>query len=160
MNIVYMAKSAWTGLLDTIRSKAGVTGSMTVSEAAEAVESITGEPEIKTATATTGTRQTVTINFTGFSKMPAFFVAYANNDYTLTATNVNIYIMSVIYNGSACGRTGFSYNSSSSVRGKGWTHGQCELTISYSNGTLTITSPGSTDCGFFPKNTTYTMYYM
>ena len=42
MNIVYMAKSAWTGLLDTIRSKAGVTGSMTVSQAAEAVESISG----------------------------------------------------------------------------------------------------------------------
>lgn len=42
MNIVYMAKSAWTGLLDTIRSKAGVTGSMTVSQAADAVESISG----------------------------------------------------------------------------------------------------------------------
>lgn len=40
MNIVYMAKSAWTGLLDTIRSKAGITGSMTVSQAASAVDSI------------------------------------------------------------------------------------------------------------------------
>lgn len=39
-NIVYMARSAWTGLLDTIRSKAGITGSMTVSQAASAVESI------------------------------------------------------------------------------------------------------------------------
>lgn len=39
-NIVYMAKSAWTGLLDTIRSKAGVTGNMTVSQAATAVENI------------------------------------------------------------------------------------------------------------------------
>lgn len=41
-NIVYMARSAWTGLLDTIRSKAGITGSMTVSQAADAVDSITG----------------------------------------------------------------------------------------------------------------------
>ena len=41
-NIVYMARSAWTGLLDTIRSKAGITGSMTVSQAADAVNSITG----------------------------------------------------------------------------------------------------------------------
>ena len=40
MNIVYMAKSAWTGLLDTIRSKAGVTGTMTVSQAADAVQNI------------------------------------------------------------------------------------------------------------------------
>ena len=39
-NIVYMARSAWTGLLDTIRSKAGITGSMTVSQAADAVDSI------------------------------------------------------------------------------------------------------------------------
>lgn len=39
-NIVYMARSAWTGLLDTIRSKAGITGSMTVSQAASAVDSI------------------------------------------------------------------------------------------------------------------------
>lgn len=41
-NIVYMAKSAWTGLLDTIRSKASVSGTMTVSQAADAVESISG----------------------------------------------------------------------------------------------------------------------
>ena len=41
-NIVYMARSAWTGLLDTIRSKAGITGNMTVSQAADAVNSITG----------------------------------------------------------------------------------------------------------------------
>lgn len=39
-NIVYMAKSAWTGLLDTIRSKASVSGTMTVSEATTAVENI------------------------------------------------------------------------------------------------------------------------
>lgn len=39
-NIVYMARSAWTGLLDTIRSKAGITGSMTVSQATDAVDSI------------------------------------------------------------------------------------------------------------------------
>lgn len=44
-NIVYMARSAWTGLLDTIRSKAGITGSMTVSQAADAVNSITGGDE-------------------------------------------------------------------------------------------------------------------
>lgn len=160
MNIVYMAKSAWTGLLDAIRSKAGVTGSMTVSQAADAVESITGEPEIKTATMTTGTRQVASIDFTGFSKMPAFFVVYANNDYTLTATNANVYIMSAIYNGSACGRTGFKYESASSVKGKGWTHGQYELTVSYSDGTLTIVSSDSLNRGMFPKNTTYTMYYM
>ena len=41
-NIVYMAKSAWTGLLDTIRSKASVSGTMTVSQATDAVNSITG----------------------------------------------------------------------------------------------------------------------
>ena len=39
-NIVYMARSAWTGLLDTIRSKAKVSGTMTVSEATTAVENI------------------------------------------------------------------------------------------------------------------------
>lgn len=39
-NIVYMAKSAWTNLLDTIRSKAGVSASMTVSQAATAVNNI------------------------------------------------------------------------------------------------------------------------
>lgn len=39
-NIVYMAKSAWTGLLDTIRSKASVSGTMTVSQATTAVENI------------------------------------------------------------------------------------------------------------------------
>lgn len=35
-----MARSAWTGLLDTIRSKAKVSGTMTVSEATTAVENI------------------------------------------------------------------------------------------------------------------------
>ena len=39
-NIVYMAKSAWTNLLDTIRSKASVSGTMTVSQATTAVENI------------------------------------------------------------------------------------------------------------------------
>lgn len=39
-NIVYMARSAWTGLLDTIRSKASVSGTMTVSQATTAVENI------------------------------------------------------------------------------------------------------------------------
>lgn len=39
-NIVYMAKSAWTGLLDAIRSKARVSGTMTVSQATTAVENI------------------------------------------------------------------------------------------------------------------------
>lgn len=39
-NIVYMARSAWTGLLDTIRSKASVSGTMTVSQAATTVENI------------------------------------------------------------------------------------------------------------------------
>lgn len=39
-NIVYMAKSAWTGLLDAIRSKASVSGTMTVSQATTAVENI------------------------------------------------------------------------------------------------------------------------
>lgn len=39
-NIVYMAKSAWTGLLDSIRSKAGTQASMTVSQATDAVDSI------------------------------------------------------------------------------------------------------------------------
>lgn len=39
-NIVYMARSAWTGLLDAIRSKASVSGTMTVSEATTAVENI------------------------------------------------------------------------------------------------------------------------
>lgn len=39
-NLVYMAKSAWTGLLDSIRSKAGTQASMTVSQAQTAVENI------------------------------------------------------------------------------------------------------------------------
>ena len=39
-NIVYMARSAWTNLLDTIRSKASVSGTMTVSQATTAVENI------------------------------------------------------------------------------------------------------------------------
>ncbi len=39
-NLVYMAKSAWTGLLDAIRAKAGTAASMTVSEATTAVQNI------------------------------------------------------------------------------------------------------------------------
>ena len=39
-NLVYMAKSAWTGLLDSIRAKAGTAASMTVSEATTAVQNI------------------------------------------------------------------------------------------------------------------------
>lgn len=39
-NIVYMARSAWTGLLDSIRSKASVSGTMTVSQATTAVDNI------------------------------------------------------------------------------------------------------------------------
>lgn len=44
-NLVYMAKSAWTGLLDSIRAKAGTAASMTVSEATTAVQNIPGGEE-------------------------------------------------------------------------------------------------------------------
>lgn len=40
MSIIYMAKSAWVNLLDSIRSKAGTQASMTVAQAASAVDGI------------------------------------------------------------------------------------------------------------------------
>lgn len=157
-NIVYMAKSAWTGLLDAIRSKASVSGTMTVSEATTAVENIPSGVVLKTATATTGTKVTAPLEFANLEKEPDFFAFYANADYTLTASNLNAYIMGGVYNGVSCVRIGFQYNSSSSVQGKAGT--TYLINATYDNGTLTLSSPSSTTIGFFPKNMTFTLYYV
>lgn len=93
MNIVYMAKSAWTGLLDTIRSKAGITGSMTVSQAAEAVENIPtggGGSNIITGDFTTQStegEQEVTIPYNG-SGYPVYAVFYCEDKTILTGANL------------------------------------------------------------------------
>ena len=155
MNIVYMAKSAWTGLLDTIRSKAGITGSMTVSEAADVVENMSVGVEVQTASASLSSSGT-TIEFTGIPKMPAFFAAYAYSNYTLTGSNLNTFILAVVYNGSQCGRVAFKYDSEKSVIGKGWN----TIDVSFNDGTLTLHTNNSTDLGFFTKGITYKLYYV
>lgn len=39
-NLIYMAKQAWTDLLDSIRTKSGISGTLTASEAKDAVDGI------------------------------------------------------------------------------------------------------------------------
>ena len=96
-NIVYMARSAWTGLLDTIRSKAGITGSMTVSQAASAVDSIeTGggglEYETGIWTPTTSTnRGYISFENNHTSAPAAIFLVKVDDTHTSPNNNIIYY---------------------------------------------------------------------
>lgn len=159
-NLVYMAKSAWTGLLDSIRAKAGTAASMTVSEATTAVQNIPtgggGELTLKSISLK-ATSKTEFIA-TGIEAEPKAFWLYLSQDQT-TGSEMPSYLLGVDSIGKNClnikqDGTQFVVQSVPITF-----FGTKRLEYSYENGQFTITVLNTSSVGQFILQKNYVFAY-
>lgn len=158
-NIVYMARSAWTGLLDAIRSKASVSGTMTVSEATTAVENIpSGGGELTLKSKSLKPTSSTEFIATGIEEEPKLFMLYLSQDQTTAASMPN-YLLAVDSIGKNClyiKQNGSQY----SVQSTPITFfGTKRLEYSYENGQFTITVLNTTSVGQLLPQKNYIFAY-
>jgi hypothetical protein len=105
----------------------------------------------------TPTRDSLTIQFAGLAAEPSAFSVQVNKNITLASTR---YVVDVNYDGTetegVCGYTsGSSYSKTGTIA-----YSASAFTWTYSNGTITVTSSGASDGGYFKANTIYKLIYV
>lgn len=142
-------------LADAVSAKSGESTPLTIAEMTAAVGSIS-DAAVDTLTSTTLSSTTTTLVISGLEAKPKMWAlqnVVSNGSYFSGASTR--YITSCLCDGGSTVYSLCLYKSGSTAREYGYT----TCTWSYSNGTITITSPGTGTAGGFRTGSTYRLFY-
>ena len=114
-------------------------------------------PTVKTITVTP-TFNAMSITFSGLDAEPVMFAIKHKAKISLSSSSNNRYVTGIFFDGNDIAYTSIA-SESASIKASS-THSKYNVTQSYSNGTLTITSASATSCGYFKSNIEYELIYI
>ena len=142
-------------LADAVSAKSGASAPLTIAEMTVAVGNIT-DAAVDTLTSSTLSSTTTTLVISGLQarpKMWALQLVISSGSYVSGASTR--YITSALCSGGTTVYSTCLYKSGSTAR----EYSYSTMTWSYSSGTITFTSPGTSTAGGFRTNSQYRLFY-